>query len=294
MTEYPNIAKDEWERLCRELSQHDVMAMDYDAICSTENLQVSLKSAGIPANEVLLLAVKQEEIDVCAALPIAVAGVEQSGVYEPAEGVCNPKHTETAALYGAQMVLLTLEDVDYEFLHRIWQRKHGLPWTMIETKRCYLRELTLDDMDDLFSLYDKDGVTDYIEPLYERAEEIEYQRAYIHNMYDYFGYGMWLVKEKGTDKLIGRAGIDNRMIDGQPELELGYMIDPSYQRQGYAAEVCSAILDWVRENLEFLQMNCLIEEGNEASVHLVQKLGFEYSGEAEQDGKRYGRYIKYF
>lgn len=294
MTKYPNIAKTEWERLCRELSQHDVMVIDCETICGTENLQESLKNAGIPAKEALLLAMTQEEIDVCVNLPIAIIGVEPSGAHEPAEGVCQPEHTVSAALYGTQVVLLTLEDVDYEFVYRIWKRKHGLPWIMFETKRCYLREMTLDDMDDLFSLYEKEGMTDYIEPLYEREEEIEYQRAYIRNMYDYFGYGMWLVKEKGTDQLIGRAGIDNRIIDGQPELELGYMIDPAYQRKGYATEVCSAILDWVRRNLEFLQINCLIEEGNEASVHLVQNLGFEYDGQAEQDGKRYRRYIKYF
>lgn len=276
MTEYPNIDKSEWNRLCRDLSQHGVTVMDCDTICSTENLQTALSVAGVPANEALLLAITQEEIDACANLQIAVVGVESS-----------------ATLYGAQMVLLILEDIDYEFLNRIWQRKHRLPWTILETKRCYLREMTLDDIDDLFSLYEKEGVTDYIEPLYERAEEIEYQRAYISNMYDYFGYGMWLVKERGTDKLIGRAGIDNRFLDGLPELELGYVIDPAYQRQGYAAEVCSAILEWVRDNLEFPQVNCLIEEGNSASIQLVRKLGFEHYGDTEQDGKQYERYIKY-
>lgn len=277
MTEYPNIDAKEWKRFCQELLQHDVTLVKLETICSMENLQESLKDAGIPAEEALLFALSQEEIDACAKLSLALIGVER-----PA----------SVSLCGAQMILLGFDEVDYEFINRIWKRKHGLPWTILETKRCYLREMTLDDIDDLFSLYDKKGVTDYIEPLYERTEEIEYQRAYIRNMYEYFGYGMWLVKERSTDKLIGRAGIDNRMINGQPELELGYVIDPAYQRQGYAAEVCSAILDWVHANLECSRVNCLIEEGNEASVRLARKLGFEYCQEAKQDGKCYKRYIK--
>lgn len=107
-----------------------------------------------------------------------------------------PDFSKQMPLSNVDILLLGLEEVDTEFLLRTFQRKHHLPWRILETKRCYLREITLDDMDDLFDLYNKKGITDYIEPLYERQEEEEYQRAYIENMYGYYGYGMWLAKEK--------------------------------------------------------------------------------------------------
>lgn len=196
-----------------------------------------------------------------------------------------PDFPKQVPLNNVDMLLLGLEEVDMEFLLRTFLRKHHLPWRILETKRCYLREITLDDMDDLFELYNKKGITDYIEPLYERQEEEEYQRAYIENMYGYYGYGMWLVKEKDTHRMIGRAGIDYRMLGEEEIIEMGYVIAPEYQRQGYAYEVCQAIMGWVKSNLEFRRIDCLVEPGNETSVGLLHKLGFQETEKINQDGK---------
>lgn len=192
---------------------------------------------------------------------------------------------------SSPVLLQGFEEIDYNYIERIWKRKQRIPWKILETKRCYLRELELDDLDDLYELYEGEGMTDYMEPLYARKEEEEYQRAYIQNMYGFYGYGMWLVKEKGTDLLIGRAGLEHRELNGEFELELGYAIAVPYQRQGYALEVCRAILDYAWENLGYDQVNCLIDSGNAASLGLVKKLGFTYKGRIEQENHCYERYI---
>ena len=189
------------------------------------------------------------------------------------------------------VLLQGFAEVDLNYIERIWQRKQGIPWRILETRRCYLRELELADLDDLYELYAGKGMTDYIEPLYAREEEEAYQRAYIQNMYGFYGYGMWLVKEKGTDMLIGRAGLEQRELDGEFELELGYAIAVPYQRQGYALEVCRAILDYAWEKLGYGRVNCLIEPENAASLGLVKKLGFTYKGRIEQESRCYDRYI---
>jgi RimJ/RimL family protein N-acetyltransferase len=92
-------------------------------------------------------------------------------------------------------------------------------------------------------------------------------------MYRFYGYGMWIVCHRETGKLIGRVGVEHREeLDG--ELELGYAIGTEYQRQGYATEVCTAILSYVRRELEFDQVCCLIHEENLISRHFAEKLGF--------------------
>ena len=75
------------------------------------------------------------------------------------------------------------EEVDIRFLRQVYQRRHHLPWTILETRRCIVREFTLDDLDDLFALYAGDGMTDYIEPLYEYEKEKEYQISYMKYIY---------------------------------------------------------------------------------------------------------------
>lgn len=174
---------------------------------------------------------------------------------------------------GAWMLVEGFDEVDDEFILRVFQRHHNIPWTILETNRCVVRELTLEDLPDLYSLYEAPGVTDYTEGLYDYEEEYEYEKAYIEHMYRYYGYGMWLVFEKSTGKLIGRAGLENRDMEDEVHLELGYVIHPDYQRQGYATEVCLAILDYARENTGFDRLQCLIEPENAASIALIEKIG---------------------
>lgn len=98
-------------------------------------------------------------------------------------------------------------------------------------------------------------MTDYMEGLYEYEEELEYQKAYIENMYRFYGYGMWLVFEKKTGTLIGRAGVEHREeLNG--DMELGYAIRTSFQQQGYAYEVCQAIMQYAGEELPSQTHEC--------------------------------------
>lgn len=181
------------------------------------------------------------------------------------------------------------EEVDASFLQRVYERHHHIPWTILETKRCRVREFSMDDLDALFELYSGEGMTEYIEPLYPYEQEKEYQQAYIENMYRFYGYGMWIVCDKETGQLIGRAGVEHREeLDG--ELELGYAIGTPYQRKGYAAEVCSAILDYVKNELESSSVCCLIEKGNHVSRKLAEKLGFVFLEEMQLGEKEMQRY----
>lgn len=183
------------------------------------------------------------------------------------------------------------EEVDYDFFEKIYQRHHNQPWTILETKRLIVRELALSDMDALFELYSYEGMTEYMEGLYSYEEEYEYQKAYIANMYRFFGYGMWLVFEKETGKLIGRAGVEHREeLEG--ELELGYAIGTPWQKKGYAIEVCRGILTYVREELGFEEICSLVEFGNVPSMCLLEKLGFVLEKELILDGVNYKKYKK--
>jgi RimJ/RimL family protein N-acetyltransferase len=195
---------------------------------------------------------------------------------------------------GAWLVVEGFDEVSYDFLNKCYQRAHGLPWEILTTERCRLREFSMEDMDALFALYAQPGVTDYMEGLYEREEEERYEQAYIEHMYRYYGYGMWLVTKKDTGAVIGRAGLEHREYHGVTELEMGYLIAPDEQRKGYATEVCRALMEYARENLDFSRINCLIGEGNTVSKHLAERLGFTFSEKICVNGQKMERYIYCF
>jgi RimJ/RimL family protein N-acetyltransferase len=200
---------------------------------------------------------------------------------------------EKEASARADILVEGFAEVDAEFLDRIMKRVQGLPWTTVVTPRCYLREITVDDLDELFALYAQPGITDFTEPLYERTREEQYTRDYIDCMYRFYGYGMWLLFERSTGKLMGRAGFSHQNLGDETVLEMGYIIGVPWQRQGYATEVCSSLIDYARENLSaFGTLNCFVEPGNIASHALMRKLGFAPHGTVTLSEKEMIRYTK--
>lgn len=191
----------------------------------------------------------------------------------------------------ADMIVEGFEEVDETFLERVYRRHHNIPWTILTTERLIVRELELSDLDALFEMYSYEGMTEYMEGLYPYEEEYAYQKAYIESMYRFFGYGMWLVFEKETGKLVGRAGIENREeLQGEPEL--GYAIAKPYWGRGYATEVCQAIINYAKEELGFPSICSLIEPENAVSVHLAEKLGFQFEKEVKLTCKKYKKYVQ--
>lgn len=172
---------------------------------------------------------------------------------------------------GTRYAVESLAELDIEYLERVRRRYNHIPWDIGETERCLIRELSLSDLPALYELYDKPGMTDFVETLYDYETELEYQKAYIENMYGFYEYGMWLVFSKETGKLIGRAGLEHN--------EMGYMIAPEFQNLGYATEVCRFIVDYARKNTDFEELYCRIDEKNVASVRLAKRLGFVRNGQ---------------
>lgn len=181
-----------------------------------------------------------------------------------------------------------IADITSSYVERIYQRFHKLPWNILETERLLVREIMVEDVPRLYELYKDADITQYMENLFaDPAEEVEYTRHYIENVYYFYGYGMWVVVEKESGQIIGRAGVESK--EGFDGLELGFMIGKSYQRKGYGFEVCRAILDYVQEELEVYTVCALVKEENMASIALCRKLDFMNAGKrVVQEMDEYG------
>lgn len=171
-----------------------------------------------------------------------------------------------------------LEPVD---LVRLYRRLAGQPWDILETGRCRLREMTAMDVDRLYEIYADASITRFMENLYEdREKERRYIEDYRKYVYEFYGYGIWIIEDKASGITIGRAGVEPRA----GEVELGFVIGVPWQRQGYGYEVCSGILDYVRQEIQCETVLSRVHPENQASVRLLQKLGFCKSEEAGPDG----------
>lgn len=191
---------------------------------------------------------------------------------------------------GALYVIEQIEEIGYETIDMAYRRLAGLPWEILATERCIVRETIAEDVDSFYRIYAEPEITKYMENLYtDRDEEIAYIRDYREKVYGFYGYGMWTVLTKeGT--VIGRAGISWR--EGFDMPELGFVIGLPWQRQGYAYEVCSAVLTYAREELGFEQVQALVMEGNDISKNLCRKLGFQFLEKVSAGGNIYERMVR--
>lgn len=191
---------------------------------------------------------------------------------------------------GVRYAVEDLPAVEYCSYEEAFNRLAGIPWDILETERLKVRETTPRDIDEFYRIYSDPSITQYMEDLFpDRKQEIEYIKAYVKQIYEFYGFGLWTVLHKENGRVIGRAGLNVR--EGYEIPELGFVIDVEYQGQGYAFEVCSAILKYAGEELEFPAVQAFVDENNQCSVHLLEKLGFAFDSEVDLD-RHYHRYVK--
>jgi RimJ/RimL family protein N-acetyltransferase len=146
---------------------------------------------------------------------------------------------------------------------------------LIETERLLLREITLDDKEDLFKLHSDPEVQKYTgEPVVESIEEIE--KAIRTRISDYgkYGYGRWATFLKNGMHFAGWAGL--AYLPEFDEIDLGYRFFPEYWGMGFATEASHAILTYGFDQLELKKIIAIAMKENKASVRVMEKVGMQF------------------
>lgn len=199
----------------------------------------------------------------------------------------NRKVSFKEALYAVE----DAQQLNLKSYDEVYRRLAGLPWNILETGRLKVRESTVADVQDFYRIYEEPSVTYYMEDLFQDPdEERAYMESYIRQVYGFYGFGMWTVVLKETGQIIGRAGLSVR--EGYELPELGFVIAVPFQGRGYAFEVCSAVLDYAKEELLFDRVQALVQEQNAPSRKLLAKLGFTYEKNVMEDNREYRLMIK--
>ena len=95
------------------------------------------------------------------------------------------------------------------------------------------------------------------------------------------GWGLWLAFEKSTGELVGFAGFLRR--DEAPSLVYG--VRRESVGLGYATEASAALLRHAAEELGIHRIDADVDEPNEASVRVLERLGMKPLGRALVAGK---------
>jgi len=92
------------------------------------------------------------------------------------------------------------------------------------------------------------------------------------------GYGGWSVEANGT--YIGMIGLHHEL--GDPERELGWVLNAAGEGHGYAFEGASAARTYALKTLGWDTLVSYIDPANERSITLAQKLGATRDEDAQK------------
>lgn len=148
--------------------------------------------------------------------------------------------------------------------------------TILETQRLLLRHLIMDDLKELFTLYQDPEIRSYFPDgvrNYEGTkEELEWHMkgipAYPH-------LGLWATIHKESGKFIGRCGLLPWEIDGKLEVEVAYLLDKDFWHQGLATEAARGILEYAFGELKLSRIICLMHPDNIASKRVAERVGMK-------------------
>ena len=149
---------------------------------------------------------------------------------------------------------------------------------MVITKRLRLRKFKEDDLEELYDYRNNDSCNKY-----QRYDDTS--KEYLNNFIKVNKSSEFLLEEEQhfaialrTGELIG----DLSIYFNNNTITIGYTISYKYQRNGYAFEILSNLIEVIHERYKNYEIVAMTDKENEASINLLKKLGFVNEGYEER------------
>ena len=144
------------------------------------------------------------------------------------------------------------------------------------TDRLRLRRLTIDDAPLMLAIWNDPAFVRFvadrgIRTLASAAEEM---RAGVLRLYSDYEYGPYAMELKDGRTVIGICGLFRR--EGLDDPDIGFAVLPTFRGHGYVYEAAGSVMDFACEGLGISRLKAIVSPGNDASVALIKKLGFEF------------------
>lgn len=147
----------------------------------------------------------------------------------------------------------------------------------LETERLFLRPVRLEDAEDMFEYASKEDNTYYVFPRHTTIDDTRYSIA---NYFMANPLGKFGIVLKENKKLIGTADI--RVDMKKSRAEIGYVLNQTYSKRGYATEAASTLVKFVFETLELEKITATCDARNTASEALMKRLGMTKEGHSRK------------
>lgn len=162
----------------------------------------------------------------------------------------------------------------------------GVP--IVETERLRLRAHCRDDYEAACAMWADPAVVRFIGGVPSTGAQTWSRLLTYMGHWQAMKYGYWAIEEKSTGAFAGEIGFADfkRDIDAamQNVPELGFALVSRAHGKGYGSEAVAAVLAWGDAHLPSRRTVCIVNEGNAASLHIVENAGYHAFGRAVFNG----------
>jgi RimJ/RimL family protein N-acetyltransferase len=159
--------------------------------------------------------------------------------------------------------------------------------------RLVVRNLQQKDWPNFLMMHQNVEVNQYIREL---AVETEIKLTFQKRLAPWsLETGQWLtlVVETLDNQFVGLTGFYCQDLHSK-RVEVGYLIAPNMQGNGYATESLQAVIDWGRLQFDIHKYVAVCERGNLASQKVLTNLGFKLEGKLLQHTYLHGKWVDDF
>ena len=157
--------------------------------------------------------------------------------------------------------------------------------TRIVTERLILRPIRIQDAEAFLPMYRDPEVMRYLGGSYPGTlADMQARLALRIAEHESNGFGLLATELRESGELIGRCGQIRQIVEGTPEIEVGYLIARPHWGRGYATEAARALLDDGFARLHVPRLISLIHPENVASQRVAAHNGLRYEGDVNVEG----------
>jgi len=159
----------------------------------------------------------------------------------------------------------------------------------LATDRFWLKEILREDQAFIFKGLSHPDVISFYGVQYNSLEATKAQMKWYESLQEDNTGCWWKIVDKASGEPVGACGM-NYYNSIHEKAEIGYWSLPAFWKRGIMNEVIPVMIKHLFNNWMLNRLEAVIEEGNDSSIKLSEKLGFVFEGkhrEAEiKNGKR--------
>lgn len=155
-----------------------------------------------------------------------------------------------------------------------------------ETERLIVRQWEHKDEQDLYEYASDANVGKFLSfPTYQSIQDAKERIDYLQQCYQEDSVEQdYCIEHKGLCKVIGAIGIPHYHSKNEGEAEVGYVLNPKFQGQGFMTEAVLGMFRYIKENKIAKRIIARHDTENLKSGNVMKRAGMTFEGVLRKAG----------